>query len=564
MNQIQEGNEYLPACVQIQDKISYEPVASVTNPSNFVVYTPNLVQQCLVLPGNPSVGGRTTYLYGYFSDTGLNGDSVGNGPYFVAAQGQNIGGLLTPQAERAFDEPMDSATVVEILTIINAAEALSNTCHAASTPTHWMANVQEWVKSDSGTITLNFFPVSMTPNVYDAWAKTAYSAATYTAPTKTFTINPTTAPSQLIVSNQVYLGCDAEFTNSYGGIVPALTANTLAGVPINEAFLTQIRTALAGILHKYQTNTACVACGGYDLPTALHAAGISNDTWSTIVGGLILSSHITELQKVLSVLTTELHCCCSNVIITLSPSSASATDTNALPDGSSNVVYSTTITAGGTDCPHYKFTVASGSSLPPDLILTNLTDTSAAIIGTPTTVGSNTFVITVTETNGCSTNQTYSIAINSWSGTALCDCPCWPPNTCPSGSLAQTYIVTAWHQLYKFDPLNWNECKLTAPTVVTASTDWYDHCHWQAGSISELPTAPIACRSTTDGGVTWSDWSTGLTYLDAGIPGCGWIVAMTGTAPYGATKQTGLTPIGSYSRSDVFAEATATVTVSPP
>ena len=554
---IVDGNEYLPASLKVKIELGTAPILD----SNFGSFSFN-VYNCLI---NLDASDNPQFQYGLCNPFSWLDITVVT-QNFVAVQARNVAGFVTPQAERAFDVPVDSATVVDILKKINQGEVLSNGCHGATNQTPWKATVSEWVNSDTGTITLNFFSVSSTPIARDAWTNIAFivNSSNYNTINKTITVNPTNAPSQLIVSNEVYLGCNEVFTNSYGGIVPALTANTLAGVPINEVFLTQIRTALAGILHKYQTNTACVACGEYDLPTALHVAGISNDTWSAVVGHLILPSHITELQKVLGVLTDELHCCCSNVTITLSPSSVGATGTNALPDGSSNVVYSTTITAGGTDCPHYKFTVASGSSLPPDLILTNLTDTSAAIIGTPTTVGSNTFVITVTETNGCSTNQTYSIAINSWSGTALCDCPCWPPNTCPSGNLAQTYIVTAWHQLYKFDPLNWNECKLTAPTVVTASTDWYDHCHWQAGSISELPTAPIACRSTTDGGVTWSDWSTGLTYLDAGIPGCGWIVAMTGTAPYGATKQTGLTPIGSYSRSDVFAEATATVTVSPP
>jgi len=456
--QVLAGNEYLPANLIGQWHVDHLPVASslTINPA----YPEQSFDNCLAMLNNT---GTPTAQYGYLTWPGWPTPPGNN---YVALQGyQTASGLATPQAERAFDVPVDSATVVTILKKINAMEILSNACHAPTPPTRWMNNVQEWVTTDSGAIILNFFPVTTTPNAHDAWINIAFAvnSSNYNATNKTITVNPTNAPSQLIISNRVYLGGNQVFTNSYGGIVPALTANTLAGVPINEAFLTQIRTALNGILHKYQTNTACVACGGYDLPTALHAAGISNDTWSTIVGGLILSSHITELQKVLSVLTTELHCCCSNVIITLSPSSASATDTNALPDGSSNVVYSTTITAGGTDCPHYKFTVASGSSLPPDLILTNLTDTSAAITGTPTTVGSNTFVITATETNGCSTNQLYELLIIP---------PVVPCVACPSA--LTTYQISYTIRNYSIDYCGTCDYNCTFETAL--SSDPY-HCN---------------------------------------------------------------------------------------
>ena len=459
-NWIMDGNEYLPASVVLTMQVHAYPIDDGICGGSCGAQQSSYCLVYLDFDGNPK------NQYGLYDSQTLDGFNhlCGNanpvsGHNFVTIQGTNLAGLFTPQAERAFDVPVDSVTVVTILKKINAAEILSNACHGATKPTRWKNNVQEWVATDSGTITLNFFPVTTTPNAHDAWINTAFTvnSSNYIAPTKTFVIDSATAPSQLIINNEVYLGCNQVFTNSYGGIVPALTANTLAGVPINEAFLTQIRTALAGILHKYQTNTACVACGGYDLPTALHAAGISNDTWSTIVGGLILPSHITELQKVLSVLTEELHCCCSNVTITLNPPSAGTTGTNALPDGSSNVIYSTTITAGGTDCPHYKFTVASGSALPLGLILTNLTDTSAAITGTPTTVGSNTFVITATETNGCSTNQLFSLALLAIPG----PCP-----VCPV-ALA-TYSLAITIRIYRA-PDNLScafDCPVDAPFVL--------------------------------------------------------------------------------------------------
>jgi len=495
---IEAGNEYLPASVSLQFGVVNSGPITAASGTNDLTSAYSFVTECLV---QMDTAGMPVFQYGYFEVNDLDPITSGTNNY-VAAQGYNLAGLLTPQAERAFDVPVDSVTVVTILKKINAAEILSNACHGATKPTRWKNNVQEWVATDSGTITLNFFPVTTTPNAHDAWINTAFTvdSSNYNANTKTITVDPASAPSQLIVSNQVYLGCNEVFTNSYGGIVPALTANTLAGVPIDEAFLTQIRTALNGILHKYQTNTSCVACGGYDLPTALRAAGYpsSNTTWSTVVGGLILPSHITELQKVLSVLTEELHCCCSNVTITLSPSSASATDTNALPDGSSNVVYSTTITAGGTDCPHYKFTVADGSSLPPGSILTNLTDTSADITGTPTTVGSNTFVITATNTNGCSTNQLFSLAILAIPAI---------PGPCPACPVAlATYSLTITYRQY-YVPENTiceGTCSVEGPfvfgtggyyeTTYTFPLTPFSDCSWQGSADGWIPSGVLSAN----------------------------------------------------------------------
>ena len=426
---IVDGNEYLPASLKVKAELGTAPLMdSNSGPFSFNVYN------CLI---TLDASGNPQFQYGLCNPFSWLDVTVAT-QNFVAVQARNVAGFVTPQVERAFDVPADSATVVEILTKINAAETLSNACHGATNQTPWKATVSEWVKTETDTIILNFFPTSTTPNVSDAWTNTVFGSSnwTYVPTNKSFTLKDTNAaPSQLIISNEVYLGCNQVFTNSYGGIVPALTANTLAGVPINEAFLTQMRTAVEGILSKYQTNTACVACGSYDLPTALHAANIPSNTWSTVVGGLIRPSHITELQKVLSVLTDELHCCCSNATLTLSPSSAIASDTNALPDGSSNVVYSTTITAGGTDCPHYQFTLTDGL-LPSGLILTNLTDTSSAITGKPTTVSSNTFVITATETNGCSTNQLFSLAILA---TPVIPGPC---PTCPAALANYSLDIT--------------------------------------------------------------------------------------------------------------------------
>jgi hypothetical protein len=223
-------------------------------------------------------------------------------------QAENLAGFLTPQAEHAFDAPVDSATLVAILQKINEAEALSNVCHNAATITQWKATISEWANADSGTITLNFFPTSSSPNIRDAWTNATFSG-TYTETSKTLTFDPTNAPSQLIFSNEVYLGCKETFTNDYGGIVSNLIDSSLAGVPVNEAFVNQVRAALTNILYKYKDTTAS-SCTNWTLASILAAAGNSTGGWTPINDHLLLPQHFTELKAVTDLLTTELNCGC--------------------------------------------------------------------------------------------------------------------------------------------------------------------------------------------------------------------------------------------------------------
>jgi hypothetical protein len=278
--------------------------------------------------------GNVEFHYGCFNRTFASVNTVATNHTFVAVEGQNLAGLLTPQVERAFAVPVDSAMLVAILTKINAGEALSNQCHAASEPTRWTATVSEWATVPSnGVVTLNFFPVDASPNVRDAWTGTDFTGFNYDEINKTLTVtDPADAPSQLIISNQVYLGCAQVFTNDYGGVVTNLTDSTLAGIPVNEAFVLQVREKIAAILTKFQdTNTT--TCTSWTLTNILVAAGNSNGQWTAISGGLLLPQHFTELKNVADLLTMELACC----------------GACCLPDGScaDNVISNQCTVAGG-------------------------------------------------------------------------------------------------------------------------------------------------------------------------------------------------------------------------
>ena len=165
------GNEYLPASLGLNFAQDVNPVSDVITRTGGVTFT-NAVSQSLV----EITATDNTNQYGYFIAPASSISLVYAGNNFVAAQGENVAGLLTPQAQQEFNVVVDSATVVGILQKINQGEALSNTCHNATPLTQWTTTVSEWVNSNTGSITLDFFPTSSPPNVYDAWTRTAYSS----------------------------------------------------------------------------------------------------------------------------------------------------------------------------------------------------------------------------------------------------------------------------------------------------------------------------------------------------------------------------------------------------
>ena len=77
-----------------------------------------------------------------------------------------------------------------------------------------------------------------------------------------------------------------------------------------------------------------------------------------------------------------------------------------LPLGVIGAPYSQIISANGGMAP-YTFAVSAGQ-LPPGLVLSNASPSSALLSGTPTTLGSYAFTIQVSDANGCLTNISYS------------------------------------------------------------------------------------------------------------------------------------------------------------
>jgi hypothetical protein len=110
--------------------------------------------------------------------------------------------------------------------------------------------------------------------------------------------------------------------------------------------------------------------------------------------------------------------------ITISPAT--------LPNGTTGVAYSQTITASGGTAP-YTFSVISGS-LPPGLTLSS----SGLLSGTPTTVGSSGFTVRATDSVGCLAARIYALVINA----PPCPTITLSPSTLPAATAGVGYSQT--------------------------------------------------------------------------------------------------------------------------
>lgn len=97
-----------------------------------------------------------------------------------------------------------------------------------------------------------------------------------------------------------------------------------------------------------------------------------------------------------------------DVTVTVSSNGPLAVSTTSLPDGLKNASYSAALSAsGGT--PPYNWSIASGT-LPSGL---SLLSSSGTIVGTPTSVGTSSFTVQVTDSNSNSATKPLSITVSN-------------------------------------------------------------------------------------------------------------------------------------------------------
>ena len=108
---------------------------------------------------------------------------------------------------------------------------------------------------------------------------------------------------------------------------------------------------------------------------------------------------------------------------TLSVQASLAITTNSMPTGTVNIAYSATLAASG-GAPPYAWSLDSGA-LPSGL---NLSESSGAITGTPTTIGTANFTAKVTDAAQNIATKLLSITVSSASVTPV---TIWPSTTVP-------------------------------------------------------------------------------------------------------------------------------------
>jgi len=186
-----------------------------------------------------------------------------------------------------------------------------------------------------------------------------------------------------------------QYTIVIAGVCPVITVNPLT-LP-NGALLTpynQTITATGG------TAPYTLALTQGTLPTGLlfnPATGSITGT-PTVAGGFSFTITANDVNN----------CPGSRQYTIVIPGVCPVITVNplTLPLGVIGAPYSQIISANGGMAP-YTFAVSAGQ-LPPGLVLSNASPSSALLSGTPTTLGSYAFTIQVSDANGCLTNISYS------------------------------------------------------------------------------------------------------------------------------------------------------------
>ena len=189
----------------------------------------------------------------------------------------------------------------------------------------------------------------------------------------------------------------------------------------------------------------------------------------------------------------------------------------SLPGGTVGGGYSQSLTStGGT--PPYSFAVTTGS-LPAGLSLSG----SGSLNGTPSAIGTNTFTVTATDTNGCTGSQAYTLVVGgpvSWT---------W------NGS-----VSTDW-----FNPNNWTPVGVPGPndTVnfasgtinLTAPVTFSGQFNWSGGTLSGNPLTITSNAMVDVSGSAFLSGTLNSTNATVGIIGTVASLTLTGGTILGGT-----------------------------
>jgi hypothetical protein len=218
---------------------------------------------------------------------------------------------------------------------------------------------------------------------------TGGTTGTYTTPTTTTSMN--TYQYQCVVTDACGTSVYSSAATLTVNTSPSITTMSLPALTIGSPY-SQTVSATGGSGYTWSISAGA-------LPSTLTinpSSGLISGTYSGHAGTTnftveVMTSSGCSATQALSIVEN-----CSSSIM-LSPTS--------LPNGTVAASYGTQTLSGSGGTPSYTFAVTTGS-LPAGL---SLNTNTGAITGTPTSDTSQTFTVTVTDTNGCTGTQQYTV-----------------------------------------------------------------------------------------------------------------------------------------------------------
>ena len=294
---------------------------------------------------------------------------------------------------------------------------------SAQTVTVTATSVSDTTKSQSATITIPAMPTVTTASLAAATVGTAYSATLAGSggvTPYTWALTSGTLPASLTFTSAGAItgtpqAADAgtynlTFKLTDAGTPTALTATKALTLTINPApAIAFSTTSLANATYKVAYSATVSATGGagaltYALSTGPLPAGLSLSS-AGVISGTPTAAGTFPIVVSASDAFGDSQTQSLSLKVVYPPIAVAPT---SLPVTYVNANYSQTFTATGGSGTGYTFAVASGTSLPAGLTLSS----AGVLSGKPTTSGTASFGITVTDSASNTFTATYSLTIN--------------------------------------------------------------------------------------------------------------------------------------------------------
>ena len=335
--------------------------------------------------------------------------------------------------------------------------------------------------------TLKICPViTVTPGTLAAaTVGTAYSqtlAATGGAAAYSWSVTSGTLPTGLALSAGGVISGTPSSTTSQTFTVRAQDANGCPGsisytlAPACPAVSIAPATAVGGTVGTAYSQ-ALAASGGtspyaWAVTVGTLPAGLSLNAGTGALTGTPTASNGAGTS--ITVRATDTYGCANTIGYTLKVCPVISLTPATMPAATVGVAYSSTITASGGATP-YAYSVSSGT-LPAGLSINGAT---GVISGTPTTSGSQTFTVLVTDTNGCAGTINYTVS-------PVCPTITLTPASVPAGTVGAAYSQTLAAS-GGASPYTWTLQSGTLPAGLSLTT---------AGVISGTPTTSNAAGTS--------------------------------------------------------------------